>query len=255
MIRTKNYKLIKWQGMSNELYDLQNDPWEQTNLSGDPSYQTIEADLTASLNTWITETDDDFDSLSRSGIPGLFGVYLQDSSEGTTQVRELFDVSWTSVAGNGQCEIVKCIDDGNLWRFVKSPVPASGQKTAGPVNPGTHKWKIYCKGLGGDGFEHLVLSRLIPCSADITDSRDPTTPSETFTVNWTTTNTSSCRIKKQRPNMSWADPWMDFGWGNTPLNGSQPDVKFPMLGQHTFYLDCLGPGGVACRDVQTHQVN
>ena len=37
MIRTKDCKLIKWRGMSNELYDLQNDPWEQTNLSGDPS--------------------------------------------------------------------------------------------------------------------------------------------------------------------------------------------------------------------------
>ena len=54
--------------------------------------------------------------------------------------------------------------------------------------------------------------------------------------------------------MSWADPWMDYGWGNTPLNGNQADVKFSMLGQHTFYLDCLGPGGITYADVETHQV-
>ena len=122
---------------------------------------------------------------------------------------------------------------------------------------GQHTFYLDCLGPGGitcaDVETHQVNSAT--CAADITDSRDPTTTSETFTVNWTTTNATSCRIKKQRPNMSWADPWMDYGWGNTPLNGNQADVKFSMLGQHTFYLDCLGPGGITCADVETHQVN
>jgi N-sulfoglucosamine sulfohydrolase len=41
-----------------ELYDLDLDPLEQTNLSGDPAYGVVEANLRARLAAWMRSTDD-----------------------------------------------------------------------------------------------------------------------------------------------------------------------------------------------------
>jgi arylsulfatase A-like enzyme len=41
-----------------ELYDLEVDPLEQTNLSGDPRYAEIERELDTQLWTWMADTQD-----------------------------------------------------------------------------------------------------------------------------------------------------------------------------------------------------
>ena len=41
-----------------ELYDLQNDPYEINNLAGQPQYQTVQNELSAALDNWIDETGD-----------------------------------------------------------------------------------------------------------------------------------------------------------------------------------------------------
>jgi arylsulfatase A-like enzyme len=41
-----------------ELYDLDNDPLEQTNLAGQAEAAAVEADLRDRLHTWMRETGD-----------------------------------------------------------------------------------------------------------------------------------------------------------------------------------------------------
>jgi arylsulfatase A-like enzyme len=41
-----------------ELYDLKNDPWELTNLAGDPSHAKALQKMRKALNEWIRETKD-----------------------------------------------------------------------------------------------------------------------------------------------------------------------------------------------------
>lgn len=41
-----------------ELYDIENDPWEQVNLAGDPEYGKIKKDLIAALYSWMGEQGD-----------------------------------------------------------------------------------------------------------------------------------------------------------------------------------------------------
>lgn len=57
MVRTKYWKLIYSVG-GNLLFDLQNDPYEQNNLSGNPKYQGIENILKERLLRWHLETVD-----------------------------------------------------------------------------------------------------------------------------------------------------------------------------------------------------
>jgi hypothetical protein len=41
-----------------ELYDLQTDVWEQTNLAQDPAYQSLKSELSARLLAWEQSVDD-----------------------------------------------------------------------------------------------------------------------------------------------------------------------------------------------------
>jgi hypothetical protein len=41
-----------------ELYNLQNDPWEQNNLAGSAEYATIEHQLRQTLYRWMIDTND-----------------------------------------------------------------------------------------------------------------------------------------------------------------------------------------------------
>ncbi|MGC6453587.1 MAG: sulfatase-like hydrolase/transferase [Candidatus Puniceispirillaceae bacterium] len=50
MLRKGRYKLIRYVGFEDELFDLENDPEETRNLAGDPAYQAVHADMTAALH-------------------------------------------------------------------------------------------------------------------------------------------------------------------------------------------------------------
>lgn len=70
MIRTEKFKLnrhIKW---GDELYDLEKDPNELTNLADNPKLAAIKDKLGMKLDEWIKQNSDPFESLkptSRSG--------------------------------------------------------------------------------------------------------------------------------------------------------------------------------------------
>ena len=60
MIRTHRYKLNKYIGYKNELYDLKNDPFELKNLVDDPNYTEIIKTLSKKLDKWIEDNGDPF---------------------------------------------------------------------------------------------------------------------------------------------------------------------------------------------------
>ncbi|MEG1406604.1 MAG: sulfatase-like hydrolase/transferase [Ruthenibacterium sp.] len=78
MIRTPNYKYMRYlENNDIELYDLQNDPLEKTNLGYKPAYRAICQQMEALLQTHLRETQDDFERLTvladahwRSHTPG-----------------------------------------------------------------------------------------------------------------------------------------------------------------------------------------
>ncbi len=68
MIRTSEFKynktLVSADSISEELYDLQNDPDELVNLADHPDFQHIKNELKQKLDAWIQENNDPFYSLS-----------------------------------------------------------------------------------------------------------------------------------------------------------------------------------------------
>lgn len=67
MIRTSEFKysktLVSDNSISEELYDLQNDPDELINLADENDYQDIKNELKSKLDNWIENNDDPFYSL------------------------------------------------------------------------------------------------------------------------------------------------------------------------------------------------
>jgi len=57
-VRTDKYKFIRYHGIwdANELYDLENDPWEMNNLIRSPEHQKIIEEMLDELWTWLEET-------------------------------------------------------------------------------------------------------------------------------------------------------------------------------------------------------
>ena len=57
-VRTDKYKFIRYYGLwdINELYDLENDPWEMNNLIRDEAYRDIAKQLRTDLFNWLEET-------------------------------------------------------------------------------------------------------------------------------------------------------------------------------------------------------
>lgn len=59
MVRTDRYKLVHYQSLeTGELYDLEEDPTETTNLYGDPEYQSVQLDLFKRLSNRMAQTID-----------------------------------------------------------------------------------------------------------------------------------------------------------------------------------------------------
>ena len=58
-VRTDRYKLIRYHGIwdTNEFYDLENDPWETTNLIASPEHQSLIKELTTEIYDWLEETN------------------------------------------------------------------------------------------------------------------------------------------------------------------------------------------------------
>lgn len=58
LVRTRRWKLIRWESGREELYDLANDPGETRNLSGEPSAAKMLAELRQRLRARMQETSD-----------------------------------------------------------------------------------------------------------------------------------------------------------------------------------------------------
>lgn len=58
-VRTGKYKFIRYQGVwdINELYDLENDPWEMNNLIRSEAHQQIAKELNDAIFNWLEETN------------------------------------------------------------------------------------------------------------------------------------------------------------------------------------------------------
>lgn len=58
-VRTGQYKFIRYHGIwdINELYDIQNDPWEMNNLIRNPEYAEVSKQLRQDLFQWLEETN------------------------------------------------------------------------------------------------------------------------------------------------------------------------------------------------------
>jgi N-acetylglucosamine-6-sulfatase len=58
-VRTNKYKYIRYHGVwdINELFDLENDPWEMNNLIRSEAHQEIARDLNRALFRWLEETN------------------------------------------------------------------------------------------------------------------------------------------------------------------------------------------------------
>jgi arylsulfatase A-like enzyme len=72
-IRTSRFKLNKYGGDGQELYDLADDPHEIVNLADDPGRRTIRGELSAELDRWIETNDDPFYSLKPVPLAGRRG--------------------------------------------------------------------------------------------------------------------------------------------------------------------------------------
>src|SRR5690606_21178881 len=59
MVRTETHKLVMRLEGGNELYDLENDPWELDNRYGDPALASVQMDLQRRLIEWQLRTNTD----------------------------------------------------------------------------------------------------------------------------------------------------------------------------------------------------
>ena len=57
-VQNQRYKYVYYPFDLDELYDLETDPWEMTNLINDPSSAAILADMRARMVRWMEQTDD-----------------------------------------------------------------------------------------------------------------------------------------------------------------------------------------------------
>lgn len=91
MVRTEKYKLIMYPYLDTcLLYDLENDPWEATNLFTNPQYGQIANELLEQYQVWHTDLEDPYE------MPFLdfSGVHVDDSE--TDKI--VYTGSWNHIA-------------------------------------------------------------------------------------------------------------------------------------------------------------
>lgn len=76
-VRTDRYKYIHYYGLwtQNELYDLENDPYEMKNLIADPEYKAMTKDLSAQIFDWLESTGGMQIPLKRNNFPKIDNKY------------------------------------------------------------------------------------------------------------------------------------------------------------------------------------
>ena len=80
MVRTKDWKFVTDPGSDDldELYDLNTDPWELTNVANDPANIPVISKMRALLMEWATATED-YDPVP---LPTTLGRLVYIESEG-----------------------------------------------------------------------------------------------------------------------------------------------------------------------------
>jgi choline-sulfatase len=62
MVRTDRWKLIRYPHVGKtQLFDIENDPWETTNLAEDPKHKAMLDEMNAKLKAWMKRTGDKLD--------------------------------------------------------------------------------------------------------------------------------------------------------------------------------------------------
>ena len=81
-IRTNRWTYARWID-SNDiwLFDRENDPYEMTNLAGNPDYAEIQQQLEQRLRQWMAQTDDPFETGERDPETGMLCLGQEFTSE------------------------------------------------------------------------------------------------------------------------------------------------------------------------------
>ncbi len=86
-LRTDRWVYARWYGSDEKwLFDRQNDPYEMTNLAGNPEYAAIEKQLDKRLMQWMMDTDDPFYTGKRDPKTGILELGQEYSHEKYYQV-------------------------------------------------------------------------------------------------------------------------------------------------------------------------
>jgi hypothetical protein len=67
------WKFVFHDGGEQELYNLEEDPWEMENQAGAPSLQPLIAELREALLDWMVRTDDPLTELARPWLDSRAG--------------------------------------------------------------------------------------------------------------------------------------------------------------------------------------
>lgn len=57
-VRSRRYKYVYYPLDTDELYDLETDPWEMVNLNHDPEYAAVRQEMASRMTHWMQKSDD-----------------------------------------------------------------------------------------------------------------------------------------------------------------------------------------------------
>ncbi len=201
-----------------------------------------------------------------SGVPSA----TISQSQPSTVSGNPYTISWNS-SNATTCQITKTLNDvvqfgtSNPWA-----TDLSGNRVVNPAAPGTHVFFMQCSGPGGlsnvSSFVHTVTcpaGKMVSgsggstsCvsgsgpSAYINGTSPSAPPGTSFTVNWSSSQATSCTVTKMLDGV-WqfptSNPWAT---GTSGSKAAAPSVP----GTHVFLNNCSGPGGASNTATFTHVV-